>query len=142
MNNDNVIAFQPSERATPFRYALSKLVRQGARQIIAQAVEAELQKFLSQYQSLKDDQGRQAIVRNGYLPERTITTGVGDVEIQVPKVCDRSGNGIKFNSSLLPPYLKRSQSVEEVLPRLYLKGVSTGDFTEALASSGALSLSA
>ncbi len=106
MNTDNVIAFQPSETATPFRDALSELVRQGARPIIAQAVEAELQEFLSQYQSLKDDQGRQAIVRNGYLPERTITTGVGEVEIQVPKVRDRSGSGIKFNSSLLPPYLK------------------------------------
>lgn len=134
MNNDNVIAFQSSETAAPFRDALSELVRQGARQIIAQAVEAELQELLTQYQSLKDEQGRQAVVRNGYLPERTIVTGVGEVEIQVPKVRDRSGSGIKFNSTLLPPYLKRSQSVEEVLPWLYLKGVSTGDFSEALAS--------
>jgi len=134
MNNDNVIAFQPSETVAPFSDVLSELVRQGARQIIAQAVEAELNEFLAQYQSLKDDQGRQAIVRNGYLPERRIMTGVGEVEIQVPKVRDRSGSGIKFNSSLLPPYLKRSQSVEEVLPWLYLKGVSTGDFAEALAS--------
>ena len=65
-------------------------------------------------------------MRNGYLPARTITTGVGEVEVQVPKVRDRSGSGIKFNSTLLPPYLKRSRSVEEVLPWLYLKGVSTG----------------
>ena len=63
-----------------------------------------------------------------------IVTGVGEVPVQVPKVRDRSGSGIKFNSSLLPPYLKRSRSVEEVLPWLYLKGVSTGDFNEALAS--------
>jgi transposase-like protein len=109
-------------------------VRQGARQIIAQAVEAELQTFLAQYQCLKDDQGRQAVVRNGYLPERTIVTGVGAVDVRVPKVRDRNGTGIKFNSMLLPPYLKRAQSVEEVLPWLYLKGVSTGDFSEALAS--------
>ncbi|BAU41387.1 Transposase, Mutator family [Leptolyngbya sp. O-77] len=102
MSKDNVIAFQPSETAAFFSDALSELVRQGARQIIAQAVEAELKEFLAQYQSLKDDQGRQAIVRNGYLPERTIMTGVGEVEIQVPKVRDRSGSGIKFNSSLLP----------------------------------------
>lgn len=134
MNNDNLIAFQPPEPSASFNDALTELVRQGARQIIAQAVEAELKEFLAQYQCLKDDQGRQAIVRNGYLPERTIMTGVGEVEIQVPKVRDRSGSGIKFNSSLLPPYLKRSQSVEEVLPWLYLKGVSTGDFSEALAS--------
>jgi Transposase, Mutator family len=99
MSNDNVIAFQPSETVAPFSDVLSELVRQGARQIIAQAVEAELKEFLAQYQSLKDDQGRAAIVRNGYLPERTIMTGVGEVEIQVPKVRDRSGSGIKFNSS-------------------------------------------
>jgi putative transposase len=134
MNNDNVIAFESSETAAPVSDALSQLVRQGARQIIAQAVEAELKEFLAQYQSHKDDQGRPAVVRNGYLPERTIMTGVGKVEIQVPKVRDRSGSGIKFNSTLLPPYLKRCQSVEEVLPWLYLKGVSTGDFSEALSS--------
>lgn len=134
MSNDNLIAFQDPESSASFNDALSELVRKGARQIIAQAVEAELAEFLTQYQSLKDNQGRQAVVRNGYLPERTIVTGVGAVEIQVPKVRDRSGSGIKFNSTLLPPYLKRAQSVEEVLPWLYLKGISTGDFSEALAS--------
>ena len=137
MNKDNVIALQPIETietTESFNDALTQLVRQGARKIIAQAVEAELQEFLQSYQDLKDDQGRQAVVRNGYLPQRTIVTGVGAVEVQVPKVRDRSGSGIKFNSLLLPPYLKRSQSVEEVLPWLYLKGVSTGDFSEALAS--------
>ncbi|HEY9623289.1 MAG TPA: IS256 family transposase [Crinalium sp.] len=134
MSNDNLIAFQSPEASASFSDALTELVRKGARQIIAQAVEAELAEFLTQYQSLKDSQGRQAIVRNGYLPERTIVTGVGDVEIQVPKVRDRSGNGIKFNSTLLPPYLKRARSVEEVLPWIYLKDVSTGDFSEALAS--------
>jgi putative transposase len=117
MNNDNLIAFQPLESSASFD-ALSELVRQGARQILAQAVEAELKEFLAQHQSLKDEQGQQAVVRNGYLPERTIVTGVGEVEIQVPKVRDRSGSGLKFNSSLLPSYLKRSQSVEEVLPWL------------------------
>lgn len=134
MSNDSLIAFQPPESSASFNDALTELVRKGARQIIAQAVEAELAEFLTQYQSLKDNQGRQAIVRNGYLPERTIVTGVGEVDIQVPKVRDRSGSGIKFNSTLLPPYLKRARSVEEVLPWLYLKGVSTGDFSEALAS--------
>lgn len=134
MSKDNVIAFQAGESSASFRDALTELVRQGARQIIAQAVEAELQEFLAQYQNLKDEQGRKAVVRNGYLPERTVLTGVGEVEVQVPKVRDRTHNGIKFNSSLLPPYLKRAQSVEEVLPWLYLKGVSTGDFSEALAS--------
>jgi putative transposase len=134
MTEDNLMALQPTSASTPFNDALSELVRQGARQIIAQAVETELSQFLAQYQDLKDAQGRQAVVRNGYLPQRRIVTGIGEVTVQVPKVRDRTHQGIKFNSSLLPPYLKRAQAVEEVLPWLYLKGVSTGDFAEALAS--------
>lgn len=131
---DNLIPLKTPEVYGTFNDALSDLVRKGARQIIAQAVEAELQVFLAQYQTLQDEQGRQAVVRNGYLPERTVVTGIGKVVIQVPKVRDRTGSGVKFNSLLLPPYLKRSVSVEEVLPWLYLKGISTGDFSEALAS--------
>lgn len=132
MTQDNVVEFKTPEPTESFTDALSELVRQGARQIIAQAVEAEVTAFLAQYQGLKDGSGRRAVVRNGYLPERTVTTGVGEVSVQVPKVRDRSGGGIKFNSQLLPPYLRRSRSVEEVLPWLYLKGISTGDFSEAL----------
>ena len=134
MTQDNLVEFKTPETEETFSDALSELLRQGARQIIAQAVEAELSEFLGQYRGLKDERGRQAVVRNGYLPERTITTGVGEVAIQVPKVRDRTSSGIKFTSQLLPPYLKRSRSVEEVLPWLYLKGVSTGDFGEALAA--------
>ncbi len=77
---------------------------------------------------------RQAVVRNGYLPERTVQTGIGDVAVKVPKVRDRSGDGVRFNSSLLPPYLKRARSIEELIPWLYLKGISTGDYQEALAA--------
>ncbi|WP_035415635.1 IS256 family transposase, partial [Chromohalobacter israelensis] len=75
-----------------------------------------------------------AVVRNGYLPERTVQTGIGDVSVQVPKVRDRSSGGARFNSSLLPPYLKRARSIEELIPWLYLKGISTGDYQEALAA--------
>lgn len=134
MSSDNLIAFQSSETTATFHDALSELIRNGARQLIAQAVEAELQEFLGEYTERRDEQGRQAVVRNGYLPERTIQTGVGDVAVKVPKVRDRSGSGIKFNSRLLPPYLKRASSVAEVLPWLYLKGVSTGDVGEALSA--------
>ncbi len=134
MSQDKVVEFKTPESTESFSDALSELLRQGARQIIAQAVEAELNDFLGQYEEVKDEAGRQAVVRNGYLPERTITTGLGEVEVQVPKVRDRSGSGIKFNSLLLPPYLKRTRSVEEVLPWLYLKGISTGDFGEALSA--------
>ncbi|MCG5520325.1 IS256 family transposase, partial [Ectothiorhodospira sp. 9905] len=109
-----------------------ELLRHGARDLIAQAVEAELATFLAQYAEQRLEDGRQAVVRNGYLPERTVQTGIGDVSVQVPKVRDRSGGGACFNSSLLPPYLKRARSVEELIPWLYLKGVSTGDYQEAL----------
>jgi transposase-like protein len=88
--------------------------------------------MLAQFADYKDESGRRFVVRNGHLPQREIMTGIGPVSVQVPKVRDRSGGGIKFTSALLPPYLRRAQSVEEVLPWLYLKGISTGDMQEAL----------
>jgi transposase-like protein len=111
---------------------LTELLRSGARQLIADAVEAELQELLQQYAEVKNDQGCRLIVRNGYLPEREIQTGIGPVKVRVPKIRDKSGQGVKFNSTLLPPYLRKTRAVEEVLPWLYLKGISTGDFHEAL----------
>lgn len=111
---------------------LTELLRVGARELIAQAVEAELQSLLAEHANQRLADGRKALVRNGYLPERTIQTGIGDVTIKVPKIRDRRDTGVKFNSGLLPPYLKRSKSIEELLPWLYLKGISTGDYSEAL----------
>jgi transposase-like protein len=122
---------QPEEQVTD---PLTELLRSGARELIAQAVEAELQVLLEQHAEHRLPDGRKAVVRNGYLPERTVQTGIGNVDIKVPKVRDRSGSGVRFNSTLLPPYLKRARSVEELLPWLYLKGVSTGDYQDALAA--------
>jgi transposase-like protein len=99
---------------------------------LAQAIEMEVAILLAQYADRRDGQGRQAIVRNGYLPERDVQTGIGAVRVQVPRVRDRSGAGIRFHSALLPPYIRRSKSLEALLPWLYLKGVSSGDFSEAL----------
>ena len=99
---------------------------------MAQAIEAEVTGLLAQYADRRDAQGRHAVVRNGSLPEREIQTGIGTVRVKVPRVRDRSGTGIRFHSALLPPYVRRSNSLEALLPWLYLKGVSTGDFTEAL----------
>ncbi len=113
---------------------LHELIRQGARELISKAVESELQGLLDQYADASTPDGRQAVVRNGYLPKRTVQTGVGDVDVQVPKVRDRSGSGIRFNSHLLPPYLKRARSLDELIPWLYLRGVSSGDFQEALSA--------
>ena len=111
---------------------LTDVLRQGAQQMLAAAVDAEVHTFLSQYEHIRDMHGRKQVVRNGYLPERTIQTGLGDVDIKVPRVRDNSGNDIAFTSALLPPYLKRTQSISELLPWLYLKGISTGGFTDAL----------
>lgn len=131
MTNNNVQTLrQPDESADD---PLTSLLRNGARQLIAQAVEAELQAYLEQHVDLRHD-GKAAIIRNGYLPERDIQTGIGSVPVKIPKVRDRSGNGNKFNSMVVPPYLKRTGSLEELLPWLYLKGISTGDFQEALQS--------
>jgi putative transposase len=111
---------------------LTAVLRQGAQRLLAQAIEVEVAMLLAQYADRHDGQGRQAIVRNGYLPEREVQTGIGAVRVQVPRVRDRSGAGIRFHSALLPPYIRRSKSLEALLPWLYLKGVSTGDFSEAL----------
>ncbi len=128
MKNSNVIELQqPGEIVDP----LTELLRSGAKELISKAVEAELQELLAHYSDLTVN-GKQTVIRNGYLPERTIQTGMGAVEVKIPKVRDRSGQGIKFNSKLIPPYLKRAKRVEAFLPFLYLKGISTGDFSEAL----------
>jgi putative transposase len=111
---------------------LTEVLRQGAQRPLAQAIEAEIAVLLAQYADRHDAQGRQAVVRNGYLPEREVQTGIGAVHVKVPRVRDRSGTGIQFHSALLPPYMRRSKSLEALLPWLYLKGLSPGDFAEAL----------
>lgn len=93
---------------------LTDLLREGAKRLIAQAVDAELSATLAEFADYKDEAGRRYVVRNGYLPEREIMTGIGPVSVRVPKVRDRSGSQIKFTSALLPPYLRCARSVEEV----------------------------
>ncbi|AKC70761.1 IS256 family transposase [Pandoraea oxalativorans] len=112
--------------------ALDELIQQGARQIIEQAVEAELASMLEQYSNVRSIDGRRAVVRNGYLPEREVVTAIGPVPVRVPKVRDRSGSGIRFNSAVVPPYVRKSARVSAALPWLYLRGISTGDMSEAM----------
>ena len=130
MSNDTTIQAPKPEQGTPDD--LTDLLREGAKRLIAQAVDAELSTTLAQFADYKDDAGHRYVVRNGYLPEREVLTGIGPVSVRVPKVRDRSGARIKFTSALLPPYVRRARSVEEVLPWLYLKGISTGAMQEAL----------
>jgi putative transposase len=112
--------------------SLDELVRRGARQVIEQVIELELSALLEQYANVRTLSGKQAVVRNGYLPEREVLTAAGPVAVKVPKVRDRSGTGVKFNSAVVPPYVRKSPRVSAALPWLYLKGISTGDMSEAL----------
>ena len=136
MSNDNVFKLvQPGA----FDDQLTEILRQGARTLLAQAVEAELADFLAQHAGLKTEDGRQRIVRHGHLPEREVMTGIGSVAVRQPRVRDREAAAddpgrIRFTPAILPPYLRRSKSIETLLPILYLKGISTGDFSEALAA--------
>lgn len=131
MKNDTVVSLKkPAAESDP----LSSLLREGARALLHEAVEAELAAYLAGHAGERDASGRRCLVRNGYLPARTLLTGLGEVPIRVPKTRDRGGRGRHFTSRLLPPYIKRTASVESVLPWLYLKGVSTGDMSEALAA--------
>ena len=133
MDHDNVLQLtSPGFVDDP----LTEVLRKGARQLLEQAINAEVAELLEQYLHLKDDQGRARLVRNGFLPEREVQTGIGSVAVKVPRVRDRGGAGerIRFSSSVLPKYLRRSKSVEELIPWLYLKGISTGDFQDALSA--------
>src|SRR3954453_197954 len=113
---------------------LTDILRDGARRMLAQAVEAEVAAYVAAHDHLVDDRGRRPGVRNGHRPERTIQTGLGDIEVKQPRVHDRRdpGEREKFTPAVLPPYLRRTRSLEELIPWLYLKGISTGDFSEAL----------
>ena len=132
MTDTNVFQFsQPGTFADP----LTEVLRNGARALLAQAVEAEVAALLGCHADKLTADGHQRVVRHGHLPEREILTGIGPVAVRCPRVRDRVEQGcerIRFSSAILPPYARRSKSLEVLIPILYLKGVSTGDFEEAL----------
>jgi transposase-like protein len=114
---------------------LDELVRQGAQQMLQTAIEAEVDDFLAQHHQRRDARGNRLVVRNGKLPSRDLLTGAGRLEVEQPRVRDNSPekeDRVQFTSSILPPYLRRSKAIDELIPWLYLKGISTGDFTDAL----------
>lgn len=118
------------------RDVLSDILRQGAQQMLAMAVENEVGEYIGEYQDVRDANGRRLVVRNGHLPARVIQTGIGLVEVEQPRVNDKrideDGQPKRFSSKILPPYLRRTRSIDELIPWLYLRGISTGDFSEAL----------
>jgi putative transposase len=133
--NSNIVRLrQPDEIDDP----LTNVLRSGARQLLAQAVELEAEVFLAAMKDLKLADGRDRLVRHGHGPERTIQTGIGPVEVARVKIRDRGAAGdgerIRFTSAILPLWARRTKSLDALLPVLYLRGISTGDFQEALAA--------
>lgn len=133
MKKNNVTELvQPGE----FKDQLTEILRQGARNLVLQAVEAEFASFLQSHGHEELEDGRKRIVRHGHLPERKVITGIGAIPVKVPRSRDRKANGnedtIRFASQLLPPYVRRSKSIEAAIPYLYLKGISSGDFSQVM----------
>ena len=133
--NSNVVPLrQPDEIDDP----LTNILRSGARQLLAQAVEMEAEAFLAAMKGLKLPDGRDRLVRHGHGPVRTIQTGIGAVEVARVKIRDRAaasdGERVRFTSAILPLWARRTKSLDALLPVLYLRGISTGDFQEALAA--------
>ena len=110
---------------------LEELLREGARKLLQEAIEQEVNEYISSHQDDRDEQGYRLVVRNGSLPERTLSTGIGPVDIQQPRVRD-GREGEEFTSKILPKYMRRVPSIDTLIPALYLRGISTGDFTGAL----------
>jgi putative transposase len=113
---------------------MTEILRAGAQKMLADMIQQEVEDWLAERAQLRDERGRRQVVRNGHLPEREIITGVGAVKVKQPRVRDRrpEDQAEPFSSKILPPYLRKTKSIEELIPWLYLKGVSTGDFSEAL----------
>jgi transposase-like protein len=136
MNKSNVVLIQTQASGkTGDQFNLEQLLRQGAQRMLQQAIENEIQEFVEAHADVRTTDDRQAVVRNGSMPARQIVTGLGALEVKQPRVRDRrSGDKVQFSSNILPKYLRRVPSVDALIPALYLRGISTGDFTEALES--------
>lgn len=134
MKKDNVVSIQGrDEPVTSPRTVLDELVREGARRMLQTALEAEVAEYVGRHGNLVDIKGHRVVVRNGHLPGRDLVTGVGPIRVEQPRVRDKR-EGHRFSSKILPPFLRRVPSVDALIPVLYLKGISTGDFSEAMES--------
>jgi len=129
MSKDNVVELKSPDT---IQDPLTEMLRVGAQQLIQQAVEVELQELLAEHKERRTVEGKAGVVRNGHLPERELQTGIGPVTVKIPKVRAKSGEPVTFHSALVPPYVRKTQSLEAALPWLYLKGISTGEMSEAL----------
>jgi len=134
----DTLKLEPGLAEQSFGDVLEEVLRQGARKMLQAAIENEVNEYLERYGDNRDGTGRRLVVRNGYLPEREIVTGIGPLRVRQPRVDDRKlrrYNGAEvFSSKILPRYLRRIPSIDNLIPALYLKGISTGDFPRALSS--------
>jgi len=136
VNEDTIVEFPaPEESSADY---LTQVLRDGAQRLLAQAVEAEAASFLARFSDLTTEDGLQRVVRHGRQPERVIQTGLGPVPVKKPRLRDRGGvedeEPIQFTSKILPPYMRRSKALDELIPALYLRGISTGEMMDALAA--------
>jgi len=129
MDKNNVIDL---ERRVIGNDPLTELLKEGARKLLAQAVESEVHELLATYQDFRTESGHAGVVRNGYLPERDLQTGLGPIRVKIPKVRSKTGEPVSFQSVLVPPYIRKTPSLEAAIPWLYLKGVSSGEMEAAL----------
>jgi len=129
METNNIVDFASRDGNTD---ALTDLLRTGAQHLIATAVEAELESFLAQFATERTEAGHAVVVRNGHHPARPFQTGIGPVNVRIPKVRSKNGQPVTFRSALVPPYVRRTKTLEAALPWLYLKGVSSGEMGSAL----------
>ena len=142
MGEDRIVSIASQSRISD---PLTELLREKAVELLEVAVNAECSEFLSRFAGRRDEAGRQGVVRNGYLLERAILTGIGPVLVKVPRVRDHSGQEIRFESKLVPAYVRRAKSVDALLPWLYLRGIAqaeVGTALEALVGKEAANLSA
>jgi transposase-like protein len=131
VKNNNVVELEKQVELPS--QALEVVLREGATRMLQQAIENEVAEYIQAHQGLRDEAGLRQVVRNGWLPERRIQTGLGSIPIRQPRVDDR-GQAVRFSSRILPPYMRRAPSLDALIPALYLRGVSTGDFSEALSA--------
>jgi transposase-like protein len=136
VNNDTTTSIQIPEAST--NDVLAGILRDGARQMLGEAIEAEVADYIAAHADQRDDAGHRLVVRNGHAPQRDVQTGLGAITVKQPRVNDKrtdpDGCPLRFTSRILPPYLRRTKSIEELIPWLYLRGISTGDFSQALAA--------
>lgn len=129
----NIFTQKEDKTQKHFDNPLEEILREGAKKMLQAAIENEVSEYIEQFATEKDDKGHRMVVRNGYLPERKIQTGLGDLSVRKPRVRDKRGEEL-FSSAILPRYMRRTPSIDALIPALYLKGISTNNFSEALAA--------